>query len=81
MIPAEPSCRECRLLHDPTVCEPHRFDWTLVDRFSEQFDLVFCRHAAGAAKSMRENLEGPEYDENDPTLRGGVLAARFVRKG
>lgn len=69
------------VLHDPTVCEPHRFDWTLVDRFSSQFDLAYCRHAEGGGKSMRENLEGPEYDANDPTPRGGVLAARFTRKG
>lgn len=67
------------VLHDPTVCEPHEFDWSLSKRFEPEFKCLREMHYEHGSNSMQEMLTGPEYDHSNAEQRPGTLAALFQR--
>lgn len=67
------------VLHRPNVCEPHKLDWDVVERFKPEFELELAEHYEHDAVNMADILAGPHYDHANPTERSGILKARFRR--
>ena len=66
--------------HNPTLSEPHRLQWDVLDRISDRCTTLRCQRfeqVGGAAKSVQE---GREFTSLDSARNEGVLLAMLERK-
>jgi SAM-dependent methyltransferase len=67
--------------HAPTPTEPHELKWDLLERFEQDWELVFRRDHERDSDNMLDNLwANRPFDHTDPAARPGVLCARFERR-
>lgn len=67
--------------HEPTVNEPHRLDWSILEGLSEAWEVAERRHLERRGGNLLDNLQaGVPFDHDDPRERAGVLSARLMRK-
>lgn len=68
--------------HGPTINEPQRLEWTLVDRLLEDWNLAERRDLRRGSDNLLENLVAAEpFDHEADAGRPGVLSARLERRG
>ena len=63
----------------PTICEPSAFDWSIVEQFRPEFEVLDERHFEGNLmyKSIRE---GVPFDHANTEDRYGILTVFFQKK-
>jgi SAM-dependent methyltransferase len=67
--------------HEPTVPEPQSFSWDIVDRFTDDWEVLDERHRESSSGLILADAEkGRDYDHDDERERPGILLARFERR-
>lgn len=67
--------------HDPTICEPIRFSWTIVSKFSPDLRIVNERHFEKYHGGMYESiLANVSYDHLNLRKRYGILSLLCIKE-
>ena len=72
----------CDVGHEPTPTEPQAFGWEVLDRFAEDWEVIFRRDYERPTDNMYDNLHlhARPFDHGNPQPRPGVLAAHLRRR-
>lgn len=64
--------------HAPTICEPQRFSWDIVEAFGPELEVEALKRFETCAPGVYKTiLADRPFDRTNPAERRGVLSAKF----